>query len=201
MARIDKQEIRRQMQRVEAIIHETEAMADPHHKARVIELVQLLMSLHGAGLDRLMELVDEAGEPGWLLMERFADDELVSGMLLLYGLHPEDVETRVRSALDKVRPYLNSHGGNVELLGIDDGTVSLRLVGSCRSCPSSTETLRQLIEEAVYEAAPDVTTIIAESAQQTAANGLVQLQARPDKTEPERSCYGSTANIQTAAHD
>ena len=73
----------------------------------------------------------------------------MGGLLLLHGLHPLDLEARVRQALDKVRPYLRSHGGNVELLGVDEGVVRLRLEGSCHGCPSSAATMRQTIEEAI----------------------------------------------------
>jgi len=79
--------------------------------------------------------------------------------LLLYGLHPLDLESRVGQALEKVRPYLHSHGGNIELLGLTDGIVRLRLHGSCHGCPSSAQTLKQTIEEAIFEIAPDVTAI------------------------------------------
>ena len=94
------------------------------------------------------------------LIEQFGDDELVGSLLLLYGLHPVDLETRVRQALDKTRPYLRSHGGNVELAGVDPtGVVRLRLQGSCHGCPSSAMTLKLAIEKAIHEAAPDVAGI------------------------------------------
>jgi Fe-S cluster biogenesis protein NfuA len=131
-------------------------------------------------LDRLMEIVARSGAPGYALMDDFAGDSMVAGLLLLYGLHPYNLETRVMKALDETRPYLRSHGGDVELLGVTDGTVRLRLAGSCRSCSSSTMTLKLAIERAIYDAAPDVTEIITEG--QTAlngpatANGLVQLE-------------------------
>ena len=104
------------------------------------------------------------------------------GLLLLYGLHPVPLETRVMGALDKVRPYLDSHGGNVELLGVADGVVRLRLQGSCKTCPSSAMTLKLAIEEAVYAAAPDVAAIEAEGVSEPPkATGFVQIGKRqPD---------------------
>ncbi len=106
----------------------------------------------------------------------FAADDLVGSLLLLYGQHPLPLETRVTQALDKVRPYLDSHGGNVELLGITDGVVRLRMQGSCKSCPSSAMTLKLAIEEAIYAAAPDVVAIEAEGvAEQPSATGFVQI--------------------------
>ena len=75
---------------------------------------------------------------------------------MLHDLHPEDTETRVARALVEVRPYLKSHGGNVELVKVDNGVAYLRLEGSCHGCPSSTITLKLAIEEAIYKAAPDL---------------------------------------------
>ena len=83
---------------------------------------------------------------------------------MLYGLHPLDLETRVLQALAQVRPYLRSHGGNVELIGVRDGVVHLRLVGSCHGCPSSAITMRQTIEKAILGKAPDVIAIEVEGA-------------------------------------
>ena len=77
-------------------------------------------------------------------------------LLILHGLHPLDVETRIARALDRVRPYLGSHGGDVKLLGVTDGVVHLRLEGSCHGCPSSTVTMKLAIEKAIEEAAPEV---------------------------------------------
>lgn len=173
---MEEKEFQQRTQRIEQLIHEIETMADPEVRAKAVELVQSLMDFHGAGLERMMEIVAAAGEPGYALFDNFAGDGIVSSMLLLYELHPLDLETRVMKALDKVRPYLGSHGGNVELLGVDSGVVRLRLQGSCHGCPSSAMTLKLAIEEAVYEAAPDVAALEVEGVvEQAAPSGLVQL--------------------------
>ncbi|HKQ76499.1 MAG TPA: NifU family protein [Blastocatellia bacterium] len=167
-------------QRIERLVARIEAAPDPNVRADALYLAQSLMELHGAGLDRLMEIVAQAGDSGYALMDDFAGDDLVASLLLLYGLHPHDLETRVMKALDRTRPLLHSHGGDVELLGVADGVVRLRLAGSCRSCPSSTTTLKLAVEKAIYEAAPDVTEIVTEgqmeSAEPASANGLAQLE-------------------------
>jgi Fe-S cluster biogenesis protein NfuA/nitrite reductase/ring-hydroxylating ferredoxin subunit len=108
-----------------------------------------------------MEVVSQ-GEQSERIFEALAEDELVSHLLLLHGLHPLDVQTRVVRALEEVRPYLQSHGGNVELLGIEGGVARVRMEGSCDGCPSSTVTLKLAIEEAVLKAAPDLERIEAE---------------------------------------
>ena len=88
-------------------------------------------------------------------MERLATDDLVASLLLVHGLHPHDVHRRVADALDSVRPYLGSHGGDVELLEItgDDGR-GCRFTGSCKSCPSSAVTLELTVEDAVRSRRP-----------------------------------------------
>jgi Fe-S cluster biogenesis protein NfuA/nitrite reductase/ring-hydroxylating ferredoxin subunit len=170
------------MQQVEALIRKIESLPDPEARSAAVELMQALMDFHGAGLDRLMEIVAEAGEAGYAVFDKFAQDEMVASLLLLYGLHPVPLETRVSGALDKVRPYLDSHGGNVELLGVEGGTVRLRLQGSCKTCPSSAMTLKLAIEEAIYAAAPDVAAIEAEGVaepQPPAPTGFVQIGKSP----------------------
>jgi Fe-S cluster biogenesis protein NfuA len=166
--------------RIEGLIARIEAAPDSNARADALSLARSLMELHGAGLDRLMEIVAQSGATGYALMDDFVDDGLVASLLLLYGLHPYDLETRVMKALDETRPFLQSHGGDVELLGVTDGTVRLRLAGSCRSCSSSTMTLKLAIERAIYEAAPDVTEIVTEGQialkEPATANGLVQLE-------------------------
>jgi Fe-S cluster biogenesis protein NfuA/nitrite reductase/ring-hydroxylating ferredoxin subunit len=120
------------------------------------ELVAALLELYGEGLARVVARVPDPAA--------LADDELIAHLLLLHGLHPRPVEARVRDALDEVRPYLDSHGGDVELLAVDEGAVRLRLQGSCKGCPSSAATLKLAIEDAIRKHAPDVEEIEADGA-------------------------------------
>ena len=170
-------EFQQRMQRVEGLLLRIERFTDPEAQATTRELVQSLMDLHSAGLATMLELTAEAGGPGRGLIDRFARDGLVGSLLLLYGLHPLDIETRVRGALDKVRPYLHSHKGDVELLGIAEGVVRLRMQGSCDGCPSSAMTLKLSIEEAIFSAAPDVISLEVEGVPVDVppANGLFSL--------------------------
>jgi Fe-S cluster biogenesis protein NfuA len=129
------------------------------HSPAAIELVQTMMDFHRAAIDRMMEIVADTDQLGLDIIGTLAADELVSNMLLLHGLHPLGIDERVKTALDGVRPYLNSHGGDVELIEVADGVVKLRLIGTCGDCPSSTATLRGAIEKAIREAAPEVVSI------------------------------------------
>ena len=148
-------DVPQRMKRVEELVHEIEAVADPRVRSCAVELVSSLMEVHGAGLARMLEVLEQTGHSDEVV-DRYAHDPLVASLLLLYGLHPVDFEFRILQAREKVRPLLKSQGGNVELLSIDDGVVRLRLQGSCHGCPSSAMTLKNSIEEAIYEFAPDI---------------------------------------------
>jgi len=157
---VDDQEVRELVGRVDASLEKIEALPDSPARAASAEALQGLLELYGEGLTRVVALVARRAGPETL--RAFGDDELISHLLLLHSLHPVDLETRVQGALQEVRPYLATHGGNVELLGVADGVVHLRLQGSCDGCPSSAMTLKTAIEEAVLKAAPDVIGIEAE---------------------------------------
>jgi Fe-S cluster biogenesis protein NfuA/nitrite reductase/ring-hydroxylating ferredoxin subunit len=153
--------------RVESLLGELETLEDPVAREKATEVVQAVVEMYGEGLERILERVDGRG---------LADDELVAHLLMLHDLHPVPVEDRVREALDGVRPYLESHGGDVELLGLDaDGVVRLRMHGSCHGCPSSTMTLKLAIEDAIQKAAPEVERIEADGASEPAP-ALLQLE-------------------------
>jgi Fe-S cluster biogenesis protein NfuA len=164
------------IEKVEELIRTIEGLPDPEARTSALALVQALMDFHGEALDRLMEIVASQGEPGYSIFDKFSGDELVSNLLLLYGLHPLPIETRVLQALEKVKPHLDSHGGSVELLEINEGVVRLRLHGTCKGCPSSAETLKLAIEASIFAAAPDVVSIEAEGAIETKSSaGFVQI--------------------------
>jgi Fe-S cluster biogenesis protein NfuA/nitrite reductase/ring-hydroxylating ferredoxin subunit len=143
-------------------------------RSRAEELVACVSGLYGAGLARVLEILRETGRLDDEVLDTFAADDLVASLLLVHDLHPYDVETRVRQALDTVRPYLGSHGGDVELLGVDDdGVVRLRLLGSCDGCPSSSVTLQLAVEGAVEAAAPEVSRIEVQTSQPAPKAGAV----------------------------
>jgi Fe-S cluster biogenesis protein NfuA len=156
---LDAKEFQARLQHLDTLLQEAERLADPAARGRLREIVQAILDLHGVGLERLLEHVAQAEEAGRGIFDACAKDDVVGGMLLLHGLHPLDVDERVRQALDSVRPYLRTHGGNVELIEVRDGVVRLRLEGSCHQCPSSSVTMQQTIEEAVYGRAPEVTVV------------------------------------------
>lgn len=139
-------------------------------RERAEQLVREVTDLYGAVLERMMD-VALAADP--VLADRFAADDLVASLLLVHGLHPYDVERRVSEALDSVRPYLGSHGGDVSLLGVDDGVVRLQFQGSCKSCPSSSVTLELAVEDAVRAAAPEISSIEVVAADKDPSSGMI----------------------------
>ncbi|GAC1415615.1 MAG: NifU family protein [Acidobacteriaceae bacterium] len=170
MARPQRGEFRVQTERVEKLAARLEKACDPETRATALDLVQSVVELHGAGLQRLIDSLQRTREGEHALAEALEDD-LVAAMLLLHSLHPDDLETRVLRGIQKARPYLKSHGGDVELVRIDDGIVRLRLHGTCGSCPSSSVTLKSAVEDALFEAAPDIVEIISENAPAEAHSG------------------------------
>ena len=147
-------------ERLELLLAELRSLPDPGARRRAEEAVRLVTELYGAGLSNVLEIVVDAGDAA--LLERVVSDSLVSNLLVLHGLHPFDLETRITAGLDKVRPYLASHGGDVEVLDVDEaaGAVTIRLLGSCDGCPSSSVTLKMAVEEAIHAAAPEVAHIV-----------------------------------------
>ena len=159
-------------------------------RERSEELVRLLADLYGAGIERILEVLYEAGRLDDEVLAALAADELVSSLLLVHGLHPYDVGQRVEQALESVRPYLGSHGGDVELVEVsEDGVVRLRLLGSCDGCPSSSVTLKLAVEGAIEAAAPDITGIVVEEAPATeGSETLISVSAlRTRLAEQERA--------------
>ncbi|MEO6801915.1 MAG: NifU family protein [Granulicella sp.] len=171
-----RREFKAQTNRVEKLAARLEQANDPETRATALELVQSVIELHGAALQALIDRCVATPE-GERILDEALQDDLVSSMFLLHNLHPDDLETRVLRGIESVRPYLQSHGGDCELAGVDNGIVRLRLHGSCGSCPSSSLTLKNAVEEALFQAAPDIREIIADNAavESTVTPNLVRI--------------------------
>jgi Fe-S cluster biogenesis protein NfuA len=144
------------VERVQELLGSLDEIADPVAQARVQELIGTVLELYGAGLERILGIVEDAGDPALPIRTAMLDDGIVASLLLIHGLYPISLEERVVQALDSMRPFLASHGGNVELVGVEEGVARLRLQGSCNGCPSSAATLENALKEAIEEAAPDL---------------------------------------------
>ena len=138
--------------RVQELTAQLEEVQDFQARAVADELVASIMQLYGEGLERIVEALGDAPE----VRDRVVEDGVVASLLLIHGLYPVSLEERVIEALASVRPYMESHGGDVELLGIEDGVAKMRLVGHCEGCPASEATLELAIKKALEETAPDL---------------------------------------------
>ena len=156
-----ERELQQQLGQIEELVAKLEQAPDSPLKSAAKELVQLLMDIHGAGLARLIEIASQSGDVGFKMINDFGNDELARHLLFLYGLHPVPFETRVQQALASVHPYLASRGANAELLRVAEGVVQVRLLGNAHGCTAGT--LKSVIEDALYKAAPDLVSISVET--------------------------------------
>ncbi len=161
-------------ERIERLVQRATALEDVQARSTALELLQSVMDLHGTVMAHLVELLQDAGESGRSLLAKLGKDPLICGLLVLYDLHPVDLETRVAAALEGVRTRLRKQGGSVELLGISEGVVRVKLHASGHGCGSSTDALKSTVQQAILEAAPDVVEVMAEAAE-ASASGFVPL--------------------------
>jgi len=176
----EKREFHVRSERIEQLAAKLEQAADPELHATAMELLQCVMELHGAGLERLMQVFSESDTAG-SLTDKLLDDNLVSSLLLLHNLHPDDLATRVQTALQRVRPQLESQSCAAELLGIQDGVVSLRLLHQGGGCHSTANTMAAALEDAITEAAPDAERITIETLEAPVQPQLVTIAQIPSE--------------------
>jgi Fe-S cluster biogenesis protein NfuA len=174
---MEQREFQERTQEIERLVERVQAVEDENARAVALDLLRTLMDLHGAVLARVVELAVGGGEAGRALLAGLCSDAMISGLLVLYGVHPLDVETRVAGGLDKVREDLQSRAASVELLGVTDAEVRVRIQVDGHGCGSSADVVRSLVEQAIYEAAPEVLSIQVEGAAAASAGGFVPLAA------------------------
>lgn len=171
----DSKDFREDMQRIGELVQQIESIVDPAVRASTKQLVQSIMDLHGNALEKALETVAQAGEPGMQIIDHLGHDPLVSSVLILYGLHPDDIQTRVVRAVDKIRPQLRKQGCEVEIVDVTDGVVRLRAEIGSHTCGSTARTLQASLEGAIYDAAPDLTSLVIEGFEEKPASGFVAL--------------------------
>jgi Fe-S cluster biogenesis protein NfuA len=174
---VNEKDFRERVRQMAELAADLEHISDEKIRASAKELVHLLMELHGSGLERIMETVFAAGEPGAAIIDKLSREPLVSSLLVLHGLHPDDFETRVTSAVEALRPRLRKQDVEVELLEVSEAAVRVRVTPSAHACGSTTTTLRTSVEEAIYEAAPEVGSLVIEGLEEKSASGFVALDA------------------------
>jgi hypothetical protein len=161
---------RDRIKRIEELILRAEALPDLAAKSLLIELLQSVMELHAAGIDRMLEIVAAAGPAGERIVELMAADRVSSSVLLLHGLHPDDLQTRVGRAVEKLRLRFGPRGGTLSLVGFEDGVVHLRYESASQR---SVDPEKETIEDALYEAAPEVEGVVIEGLRKPPVAGFV----------------------------
>jgi hypothetical protein len=172
-----EKEFQQKLRQLGTLVGELDQTPGPGSKVAAGELVQLLMEVHGTGLERIMELVFESGVEGEAIIGRLGNDPIVRNLLLLYSLHPEDLETRVLKALDTVGSRLRKFDSKVELISIRDGAVQLQLHTAGHARGSAARNLRSIVEEGIYDLAPDLASLTILGLEEEGNSGFVPLES------------------------
>jgi Fe-S cluster biogenesis protein NfuA len=183
----DNQEFRDQVARIEGLIGSLESAADPALRAAARNLVQAIMDLHSGAIDRILEIVSKAGEPGAALLRSLAADELVSSVLVLYDLHPDDFETRVHRGIEKARQAVVRRGAELHLLALEPGSVRVKIETAGHSCGSTVSDLEKLVRDTLLASAPDAVEIAVETPRDKPVSGFVPLASLEASNSSSRS--------------
>ena len=170
-------EFQEQARRLGELVSTFDQMPENPQKAAGKEVLQLLMEVHRQGLERMMEIIFESGKSAGALIDDLGSDDVAGGLLLLYSLHPDALETRVQTAVERMGSRLRRLASTIELLSIDQGKVRVRLNTSGHSCGSSTRELRAIVENGLYEFAPDVTTLEILGLEEPSSTGFVAVES------------------------
>ncbi|GAC1329832.1 MAG: hypothetical protein NVSMB17_06560 [Candidatus Dormibacteria bacterium] len=126
----------------------TQLLDYPHPQVQELTeaMLQGLDMMHRSALIRMANLLDHQG-----VLEQAVADPVVRHVLDLYQIIEVSEEEKVDTALADIRPYIESHGGQLQVLSVREGVVTVALAGSCRSCAASTFTLKRGVEGALLE--------------------------------------------------
>ncbi|MFM0593469.1 MULTISPECIES: NifU family protein [Paraburkholderia] len=180
----DQRAVAAQQQRIDELIATLETLDDREARESAQELLQVVLDLHTNGLARLMEIVAAAGVVDDAMVEAFERDAGVSALLLLHGLHPRDMATRVSRAVDKLRPLLGVQGIQIDLLDAAEEAVRVRVAGRLQGKHNSVGELQQEIERAVFEAAPEAMRVAIEGLQDVNVHELRFVPKPTEHSEP-----------------
>ena len=175
-----EKEFQEKMRQLGTLVGELDQLPGGGSKIAARELVQLLMEVHRLGLERIMDVVfDSGGEPGAVgaMIHKLGQDPIVRNLLLLYSLHPDNLETRVLQALDALRGRLRKLDSRVELVHLQEGEVQLRVHTSGHARGSMVKDLRSIVEGGIYDFAPDVASLTILGLEEGASSGFVPLES------------------------
>ena len=171
----ETQGFREQIGRIEELVQNIDATADPAMRAAARELVQSVMDLHSAAFERILEIVTKTGGSGTSLVRSLAADSLIGSLLVLYDLHPEDFPTRIRRGIERAQQILAKRAATLQLLGIGDSSVQVKIDTNGHNCGSTVAELQEIVRSSLFEAAPDAADVIIEPPQSSSASGFVPL--------------------------
>ncbi|HTC62820.1 MAG TPA: hypothetical protein VK709_08250 [Candidatus Saccharimonadales bacterium] len=193
----NEKDMQTQIQRLGEIVEYLERTADPITRSMGKELLECVMALHGAALERILEFASDAGEAGEGIIRKCGRDEAVRSVLLLYGLHPESMRTRVTAALEKSHKLLEQHAAHAELVSVtDDGAITLRLEVKSGGCGAAS--VKSELQAAIQDAAPDASSIVVEEyGVSLARSGFVLI----SQLESKMPLAGSAAETQVRSVD
>lgn len=190
MSAINDGEFHAYTQRVNEMVQRVSALDDADARNTALELLQSVMDLHGAVMSRIVELLSDSDDAGRNSLAKLGSDPLVCGLLVLYGVHPLTLEERVGRALEKSAPQLHKQGAKAEVLGINDGRVRVKIHVEPHEGRSSPDKLKNAVEQAILEAAPEVVEIITEG---VPSAGFIPLHMIQPATREEKSYEESAA--------
>lgn len=171
----EEKEFQARLQQIGALIGGLSTTPDAKVRASAQELVQLVMELHALGLEKMLEIIFAHGDCGAEIIEKLGSDRSVGSLLALHSLHPDDLETRVVHAVEQVGTQLRKQEIEVRLIAVEESRVRLHARTNAHSCGSTHATVRAAIEEAIYEAAPEIDSLVIEGLEDKTGNGFVAL--------------------------
>lgn len=172
----DDRDLQKRVQTVGSLVHDLETIADPVSRAAVKELVQLLIDLQGAGFERVLEIIYKSNGTGAQLIDELGEDSLIGSLLVLHGIHPDDVQTRVEKKLKQIDSRLHKMGAQATLVSSVEGMIRIRVSLQGHVCGSTSKNVRSTVEEAIYEAAPDLSSLVLEGLEEPGASGFVGIE-------------------------
>jgi len=184
--------------RLGVLVEELDAVSGGCSAESCRELIQLLMDVHGTALQRVLQIVSEGGASGEVMISKAGEDPIVRPLLVLYSLHPESLETRVLKALDGVRQSLRKLNCVAELLDACDGAVRVQVRIDGHACGSTTKTVRSIVEDSIYDFAPDLTSLEILEPQEQTSSGFVSIDSLLPHSTPVRP---ETELMQTTGAD
>ncbi|QBR70095.1 hypothetical protein CU048_01035 [Beijerinckiaceae bacterium] len=170
MSSKDRARLDRSLQRIDALLSALETSPYPATREPARELIEIVLDMHALALARIMAAASNSDDR--TLLPSLAEDPQIKAVLVLHGLHPEELDMRVRKAVNHLRAELGVQGLRIELADLTSATVRLRVHGdnleTKRSC------LRE-IEQTLMEAAPDLESIVIEEHNEAAPNQTTAL--------------------------